>query len=531
MVDATTPGSEDYVRGELLGRGLISDLYTGQYGPAGVAVLLKQFRDHDTDAVRLNKLRWQVRWADMNRYPGHARMRGIHEDEDGRRTLILERAGGETLEQFLQRNTDGVEASAALLIVRRLAEALQQAAGLVLDYQFLQPATIVLEGENNPILLGLDLAGHFDLVALAAEAPAVQAAFLAPEQRAGDGADERSMIYSLGVLLATLLAPMWLFGEDGQAQDGPPEPPADVLAALQDEVTAETFALLVVALQRDPASRHKDLNAFLDAAYAAQLAEAADLDGANAATVSLASPRGWKPSGVPRGMMSAGSPEIDEPVTKVAATAAEPLPTSPPPPDAMYRSDSRQPRLPLVLLYLLLTTVAAAAILLVLEPEITDWLKRPGVATEGPVVPSPTVFNLGISTTLESQATTPAAAATTMTPSATSTAIAVPATMTPTRATATATRPSPTPTRATLTPSPPPSATVNLPPPTTVLILPTSTQPPPPPTEPPPTEPPPPPPTEPPPPLPTEPPPPPPTEPPPPTPTEPPPATPTAPSP
>jgi hypothetical protein len=519
MVDETTPGSEEYVRGELLGRGLTSDLYTGQYGPGGVAVLLKRFRDHDTSDIRLNKLRWQVLWAGAKRYPGLAWTRGVHEDEDGRRTVIVEPAGDETLEEFLQRNEGGVNAGVALSLIRQLAEALQQAAELGFDYQFLQPATIMLEGETNPILLGLDLAGQFDLAALAADAPAAQVAFLSPEQRAGEESDERSLIYSLGVLLATLLAPAWLYGTDGLAADTVPEPPAEVLAALQEDVSPETFALLQVALQRNPASRHKDLSSFLQAARAAELAEAGDDDGAAAAAAGLAQPRGWKPSGVPKSVVSAGSVEMGEPVSAATATADEAPPSSPPPPDAPYRGGSRQPRLGLILLYLLLAIVAAGAILFVLEPEIIDRLRRPGVVTEGPVAPSPTVFNLGIATTPEAPATTPAPAAATAT--ATATATAVPATASPTRATATATRPSPTAMRATATPSPSPTATAIVPPPTTVLIFPTST-----PLPPPPTEPPPPPPTEPPPP-----PPPPPTEPPPPTPTEAPPATPTAPSP
>jgi hypothetical protein len=512
MSEPTSASNEEYVLGELLGSGLTSDLYLGQYGEGGATVLLKRFHILDVDPARLNRLRWQMLWIGATRYPGLAWMRAVLQDEEGRPILVLQRAGEETLEQFLRRNDWRLARGAALDLVRRLTFALKHAAELGLDYTFIQPSTIMLEGGANPILLGFDLAGDFNLAALAADLPPEQVASLAPEQRSGRGSDERSLVYSLGALFATLI------------------PPARPVGRRQDRVSAEMEALLQTAMAEDPQARYPDLGAFLEALDTALAGEDPMAGAQNVAAGLPATGISWKPSGAEVGLRTPtdsglfGVPPQPALTTQTAPATRELQPSLGTPPASIARTRRRASRLPLLLLYLLLALIAAGAILLTLEPDLLDSLRRAGMVEDGALPPTPTLVDLGIGAT----ATPEIAPIEAVLPATTSTATLVPATATATGSASTATRPSPTPSAtrptatATVTSSPSPSATIVPPSPTAVIVLPPPTEPPPPP---PPTEPPPPPPP------PTEPPPPPPPPPPtetPPSPTEPP-ATPTAP--
>jgi serine/threonine protein kinase len=516
MAEPHGASSHDYTLDQLLGRGMTSDIYLGHYGPAGVVVLLKRFHVRNVDPAKLNKLRWQVLWVGAARLPGLAWMRALEQDEEGRPVLILQRAGEETLEQFLARNEGGLEPGAALLLARRLAAALQQAAELGLDYELIEPATIMLEDGTDPVLLGFDLASVFDLAALAEEASAAQLAFLAPEQRTGRSSDVRSLVYSLGALLAAMLAPGWPSELEAGAEAGSGADPAAVLAQLEDSVTGETSTLLRTALQAEPALRYHDLEGFLRAADEALRAEGLIAGEATSATTLSAVTHGWKASSLSKGATGATRYEpLDTESERLPMTQEAPSGLIASARDA-YRARRHSWRLPMLLLYLFLGTIAVAAILLILEPGALDSAKRQRATVDSALPPTPTLFGFGVPATPLTATPSDVPAAAPIEPAVTNTVMPVLATATPTLLPATATRSSPTPTqtRVTATLSPTPSPTAFTPSPTAVIVVPSGTpfptvtgtsipptEPPPPPaTEPPPTQQPPPPPTDPPPP-------------------------------
>lgn len=162
---------------------------------------------------------------------------------------------------------------ASLALVRAIAEALNVAhlAGLV--HQELSPEQIIIQTDNRPVIVGLEIPAPppIDAKTLNTNTPG----YTPPELYAGNPVSVQSNIYALGLMLYELLSgnrppmPMWNLAYYAAAD----VPAAVPLALHRSQLAPETNRLLGKCLATEPTQRFTnvaDFLAHLDAAAAAE---------------------------------------------------------------------------------------------------------------------------------------------------------------------------------------------------------------------------------------------------------------------
>ena len=169
---------------------------------------------------------------------------------------------------------------------RRIAHGI--AAGLAhlhsrgLVHRDLKPANVLFDEEGRPKVADFGLARHAAGPGTLTEAGAVlgTAAYISPEQAAGEPAGPASDVYSFGVILFRMLTGALPFVADDALAlvDLHRHAPAPAVKTLQPDAPPELAALTAAALRKDPAERPADGAALLAAlgTAAATVSRAAD---------------------------------------------------------------------------------------------------------------------------------------------------------------------------------------------------------------------------------------------------------------
>jgi serine/threonine protein kinase/Tfp pilus assembly protein PilF len=202
-----------------LGTGGMGEVYQATDGRLGRSVAIKLLpavfmNDHD-GAARFDR---EARVLASLNHPNIAVIHGIDESA-GRKFLIMELVGGETLAERIQRGPVAIDE--AFRIARQIAEGLEAAHQKGIVHRDLKPANIKITTQGQVKLLDFGLAK-----ALAGDATAFDpsnsptinraetnagmvlgtAAYMSPEQAQGRPVDERSDIFSFGAVLYELLS-------------------------------------------------------------------------------------------------------------------------------------------------------------------------------------------------------------------------------------------------------------------------------------------------------------------------------------
>ena len=198
--------------------------------------------------------------------------------------LVMELVAGTTLDKLILLTP--LRPRRALDLTQQLLEGIGHAHGLGLVHRDLKPANIMVvataEGERVKIL-------DFGIVKLIGEAEAAMGgekltrsgsvtgtpAYMSPEQVIGSAVDERTDLYSLGILLFQMLTGNVPFRhrdllELMRMQVKTPPPALDVAVHGQPWCTPELAALVARALAKDPAQRFanaQDMMAALASAH------------------------------------------------------------------------------------------------------------------------------------------------------------------------------------------------------------------------------------------------------------------------
>ena len=251
------------------------------------------WRAHDGTLDRTVALKILSPTADLGRFrreaqalaalshPNVMRVYDYGEDEAGP-FMALEWLSGGTLEDRLREGSLPAEET------HRIAEGM--AAGLAhlhargLVHRDLKPANVLFDDEGRPKLGDFGLARRTAGSGTLTEAGTVlgTAAYISPEQAAGEPAGPASDVYSFGVILFRMLTGALPFKADDAlalVNMHRHEPPPAV-ETLQPDAPRELAALTAAALRKDPADRPADGAALLDALGAAPttIAMAADTE-------------------------------------------------------------------------------------------------------------------------------------------------------------------------------------------------------------------------------------------------------------
>jgi TolB-like protein/Flp pilus assembly protein TadD len=252
---------------ELLGRGAMGEIWLAEdlQLPRRVAIkLLPRHLSRDPEAVE--RLLREARAAATIDHPNVVT---VYEagTADGHPYLVMQRVEGETLEERLARGP--LPVPEALAMVRAIADALAEVHALGIVHRDLKPLNIMLT-PRGPKVLDFGIAALKDHGGMATEGEMVGTPlYMSPEQVQGLPPDNRSDLWSLGVILYQALTGARAF--DGAnlpaiaraVRETRPAPASQRNAA----VPAELDHIVEKLLRKDPAQRYgraEDLIADLD---------------------------------------------------------------------------------------------------------------------------------------------------------------------------------------------------------------------------------------------------------------------------
>jgi serine/threonine protein kinase len=271
------------------------------------------------------------------KHPNTVTVHDYGRTDDGLLYIAMEYVEGETLAQLVQREGP-LPWARALYVAAQVARSLREAHKLGLVHRDLKPANVMLMQESTtgdvvkvldfglvkPFSTGLPRPGETELT----QAGVLMGSplYMAPEQ-ARNEADQRTDIYSLGILLFQLIAGRPPFqGKEAidiivrHIKEAPP-----TLRSQVPDVPLEVDALVAKCLEKDPFKRFQMMDEVLDAMRAATAGQGLSGVFADPRTTSGQMPRVSAPHGL-RPLTGAQSIPIsvdDRDVTESASVKAE----------------------------------------------------------------------------------------------------------------------------------------------------------------------------------------------------------------
>ncbi|HEY8131832.1 MAG TPA: protein kinase [Thermoanaerobaculia bacterium] len=257
----------------VLGKGGMGTVYLARDPRLDRPVALKVLHSEDlaTEDRRARFLR-EARTAAAIRHPNVATIYEVGES-DQVPFIVMEYCEGETVAQRIRRRP--LESAEFLNIARQIAAGVAAAHAGGIVHRDLKAANVILEATGQVKILdfGLAKALHRDIAALSIDTTTGQffgtLHYLSPEQARGQPADERSDLFSLGVVFYQMATGQLPFNADApllvleKIRDAEPEP----FVPLDSSFPPAAAKIIGKLLQKKPEDRYasaRDLHADLD---------------------------------------------------------------------------------------------------------------------------------------------------------------------------------------------------------------------------------------------------------------------------
>jgi serine/threonine protein kinase/tetratricopeptide (TPR) repeat protein len=249
---------------ERLGVGGMGVVYKARDTRLDRIVAIKVLSDHllaDADAGE--RFLVEARAAAALDHPNICAIHEVGETEDERFYIAMRYYEGDTLRQRIDQGA--LQLSEALDIAAQVCRGLEKAAGREVIHRDIKPANIILTEDGVVKIVDFGLAKYAGTAVTQTGARIGTVAYMSPEQTRGDKVDERTDIWSLGVVLYEMLSGTRPFrGGSDQAVitgilEGKPEP----LSRLLPSIPASVVSIVEHAMHKDPGRRYQTASALL----------------------------------------------------------------------------------------------------------------------------------------------------------------------------------------------------------------------------------------------------------------------------
>jgi serine/threonine protein kinase/tetratricopeptide (TPR) repeat protein len=251
----------DVVR--ILGKGGMGTVYLARDQRLDRLVAVKVLHAEDlTDAERRARFLREARTAAAIRHPNVATIYEVGETAEGVPFIVMEYSEGETLSQRMRRRP--VEAGEFLSIARQIAAGVAAAHECGIVHRDLKSANIMIEPTGQVKILDFGLAKSLPTHLTKSRESSSSKLFgtlhyLAPEQVRGQPSDERTDLFSVGIILYQIATGQLPFNADAplmvleKIRDAEPEP----FVARDPAFPAAATKIIGKLLKKEPQDRYQ----------------------------------------------------------------------------------------------------------------------------------------------------------------------------------------------------------------------------------------------------------------------------------
>jgi eukaryotic-like serine/threonine-protein kinase len=260
-----------------LGSGGMSTVYLARDTTLDRPVAVKvMHREMSEQADQLERFRQEARAVAKISHPNVVAVIDAGED-GGYPYIVFEYVEGETLKARINR-VGALDVQESLAYAIEIARGLTVAHARRMVHRDIKPQNVLIDAEGRAKLTDFGISRQLEKDGLTATGRVLGTTdYVAPEQAMGRGADQRSDIYSLGVVLFEMLTGHVPFSADSQvgvAMKHVNEELPDVQGD-RPELSAATALVVERATAKDPTKRYADIGEMIDDLSTALEVEAA----------------------------------------------------------------------------------------------------------------------------------------------------------------------------------------------------------------------------------------------------------------
>ena len=260
-----------------LGSGGMSTVYLARDTTLDRQVAVKvMHREMSEQADQLQRFRQEARAVAKLSHPNVVAVIDAGED-GGHPYIIFEYVEGETLKQRINR-VGALEAQEALAYAIEIARGLTVAHARHMVHRDIKPQNVLIDSEGRAKLTDFGISRQLEQDGMTATGRVLGTTdYVAPEQAMGHPVDQRSDIYSLGVVLYEMLSGQVPFSADSQVGVAMKHVNEELPDVQQQRPELSAAAAMVVerATAKDPADRYQSAGEMIDDLSTALEVEAA----------------------------------------------------------------------------------------------------------------------------------------------------------------------------------------------------------------------------------------------------------------
>jgi len=250
-----------YRLGHKLGSGGMSTVYLAQDEVLDRPVAVKMMhREISEEPDQLERFRREARAAARLSHPNLVSVIDAGED-GGRPYIVFEYVEGDTLKRRIQ-NEGGLPVDEAIAYGIEIGRGLIAAHGRKLVHRDVKPQNVLIDPDGRAKVTDFGIARSLESKGLTATGRVLGTTdYVSPEQAMGEDADERSDVYSLGIVLYEMLTgdvPFRAETQVGVAMKHVNDPLPDVLVKRPD-VSAAFASVIDRATTKDPRDRYNSV--------------------------------------------------------------------------------------------------------------------------------------------------------------------------------------------------------------------------------------------------------------------------------